>query len=319
MYLNSKQLKKIFKFIVITVLLVLLGFIAYIFVPNRILSKEEVKALHTLPSSHFIQWRNAEIHYTDEGSGVPILMIHGYGGSIRNFDSITTLLKKDFRVIRVDLPGFGMSDFPSEAVEGKALVQTYKDFMKFFIDSIHVDSLYVVGNSLGGWMTWEMALADTQRVKKIVLLNSAGYDLDKIIADLMPASRIKTTRWIAKRGMPLFVSKRGVYRCWYDPSKSKLSSVIEANHFMNREGNIENFLRLAESGQRPDTSMIKNIKCPALVIWGDDDKIIPFSHAYKFKRDISVNETIVYKNCGHIPQIEMPDQTVADMRKFFAQ
>lgn len=292
---------------------------AYIFVPNRILSKEEVKALYTLPSSHFIQWRNGEIHYTDEGEGMPILMIHGYGGSIRNFDSITTLLKKDFRIIRVDLPGFGMSDLPADAGEGPALVKTYKDFMKFFVDSLHIDSMYVVGNSLGGWMTWEMALADTQRVKKIVLLNSAGYEMDKIANDLMPPSRIKVTKFIAKRGMPLFISKRGVQRCWHDPSKKKESSVIEANHFMNREGSIDNFLKLAESGQRPDTLLIKNIQCPALVIWGDDDKIIPYSHADKFKRDIPNNETIVYKNCGHVPQIEMPDQTAADMRKFFAR
>src|SRR4051812_15585136 len=94
-------------------LLVVVAFAVFKFRPNDIISKAQAKAELSSPASHFIQWRNAEIHYTDEGSGFQVLMIHGFGGSYTNFNQLTALMKNDYRVIRIDLPGFGLSDFPA--------------------------------------------------------------------------------------------------------------------------------------------------------------------------------------------------------------
>ncbi|HUM51308.1 MAG TPA: alpha/beta fold hydrolase, partial [Chitinophagales bacterium] len=86
---------------------------------NLHISKETIKATYSLPNSHFIKWNNGEIHYTESGKGFPILMIHGFGGSNYDFQQLDSLLNDQYRIIRIDLPGFGMSDFPNQLLKEK--------------------------------------------------------------------------------------------------------------------------------------------------------------------------------------------------------
>src|ERR1051325_1410705 len=111
--------------------------------PFTIISKQEAKEKYSLPDSHFLQWRGGDIHYVDEGKGFPILMIHGLAGSHRNFGRIAERLKNDYRCIRVDLPGFGLSDCP-QAPENDYR-KLYSDFFSFFLDTLHLDSFYAMG------------------------------------------------------------------------------------------------------------------------------------------------------------------------------
>ena len=143
-------MKKVVGVVLILITVVVLSIVAFLTLrPSLIVSKEKVKADLSQASSHFIQWRGAEIHYTEEGKGIPVLMIHGFGGSFRNFQKLNDSLKNEYRCIRVDLPGFGMSDQP--VVNDKTdFLALYHDFMTFFVDTLHLDSMYVVGNSMGG-------------------------------------------------------------------------------------------------------------------------------------------------------------------------
>jgi hypothetical protein len=107
-------MKKLFRFLGIFFIAIILLITAVVFLrPSAIVSKQDAKSKLASPASHFLKWRDAEVHYTDEGKGFPILMIHGFGGSYMNFDALADAFKDSFRVIRVDLPGFGLSDFPS--------------------------------------------------------------------------------------------------------------------------------------------------------------------------------------------------------------
>ncbi|MES2629337.1 MAG: alpha/beta hydrolase, partial [Bacteroidota bacterium] len=276
----------------------------FLFGPNRIVSKQEVKAKLSLPSSHFINWKGGEIHYTDTGSGQVVLMIHGYASSLRHFDSLAVIMSKHYRVVRVDLPGFGMSDFPEIKGGGKEVAAMFREFMPFFIDQLHTDSLYLIGNSLGGWISWELADTDTARVKKVVLLASAGYEMDHIIADLMPPSSADFIRLMSHRGFPLKLSEGGVDRCMADPTKVPHQTLVDANVFMNREGNMAALLKMVEDVAPADTTKILHVPCPVLVIWGKQDQIIPVAHAEKFRRDLQKGRIILYDQCGHFPQIE---------------
>lgn len=114
------------------------------------LTKEYVKEKYVLPNSKFINWNGTEIHYTESGSGFPILMIHGFGGSNRDFILLDSMVHDNYRVIRVDLPGFGLSDFPKQTEENPDYIKVYDDYFTFLLDTLHLDSCYVMGNSLGG-------------------------------------------------------------------------------------------------------------------------------------------------------------------------
>ncbi len=284
---------------------------------NLIISKEEAKKRFTTSASRFVNWRDADIHFTDEGQGTPILMIHGFGGNFTNFDSLAAIMRANYRVIRIDLPGFGLSDLPEKH---DSVAELYGAFLGHLLDDVlKLDSLYVVGNSLGGWMGWELAATRPDKVKGLVLLGSAGYEIEKVKSNIGRIDMLDNAffRKLAERGMPLWMSEGNAKRMrseWETIANPK--EVVVNNALMNKEGNLDNLITLANSGVLPDTAKIALIKCPTLVIWGRQDVIVPWEHSEKFKRDIANSTVLVYDTCGHIPQIEYPHRVAADIKKF---
>lgn len=310
-------MKKIFQILLIILLFIVAAALLYAyFKPSYIIPKEVVKAKMTLPESHFIVWRGAEIHYTDEGQGMPLMMIHGLGGSHRNFKDFAAKMKSDYRVIRVDLPGFGMSDFPEGDI--KDLPEVYRDFFRFFLDTLHIDSMHLMGNSMGGMMAWNIAAAQPERVKSLTLLASAGYELEKISKVAARFMRFKLLAPVLEKGIPLAISNVNADRIFADKSKVDTGEVRMNNIFWNRDGNIKALMKLTSSGQFPDSTLITKIKCPTLIVWGKEDEIVPYEHAAKFQRDIKGSKLITYSPCGHVPMIECADSLKKDYDAFLA-
>lgn len=285
--------------------------------PDLNLSAEEVKLKVLQPSSKFTTWKGNEVHYTDEGSGLVILMLHGFGGSFYNFQALTEKLKGEYRIIRVDLPGMGLSDF-KQSSEMPDFFEEYKDFFATFLNQVKVDSMYVMGNSLGGAMACMVAAEHPEKVKKLILLNSAGYEMDKVIVKGAGPIRWNWFRPFLKKGIPLSVVEYSVTYPFADRSKVDKTEFPIDFALVNKKGNVNALFDLATSGQEPDTTLMKTIQCPTLIIWGKEDVIIPVDHAQKFKRDIPNSEVKIYSPCGHMPMMEIPDSIVADFKKFTA-
>ncbi len=308
-------MKKIVGWVIgLLIVLMLVPVGIFFFRPNLIISKADAKKELALPSSHFINWRGAELHYTDEGSGYPVLMIHGFGGSLRNFTKLADNLKGQFRVVRIDLPGFGLSDFPDMGNKPD-YIQMYRDYLTFMFDTLHLDSVYVMGNSMGGGIAWIAAADHPDKVKKLVLLASAGYDVANISGKLT-MFKYKSVGHVFDKGMPMFMSEGGLKSCYADKSKADPAIWTLNNHFTNREGNIQNMLALARSKQIPDSTIITKVQCPTLIVWGKEDAIIPVEHAEKFHRDIKNSRVIIYDPCGHVAMQERSDDLTRDFLQF---
>lgn len=284
------------------------------FMPTLVISKDVVDKKFSLPTSHFLQWRGVKLHYIDQGRGIPLLMIHGFGGSARNFSKLAEELKDSFRIIRVDIPGFGLSDLPQMG-EHPAYVPMYRDYISFLLDTLHLDSVYVIGNSMGGGIAWLAAVDHPDRVVKLVLIGSGGYDAVNI-ASKLTMFKYTSMRHIFDKGMPEFMSKKAASSIYADPRKMESEVWQSSNHFMNREGNIQNMLELVTELQFPDTMLIKGIKCPTLIVWGKEDNVIPVAHAEKFHRDIKNSRVVVYDPCGHVPMMECTEQFKNDFLQF---
>lgn len=313
-------MKKLIRIVIILLLIIVLVPLAVLyFRPDLTLSKEQAKKELSIPASHFITWRGAELHYTNEGNfdGLPLMMIHGFGGSYRNFDSLTALMKGEYHIYRIDLPGFGLSDFP-EVKEGENFIQDYCDYLTFILDTLHLDSLYVVGNSLGGGMAWIMAGDHPDKVRKLVLLDAAGYDT-KNISGKLAMFKFKSVSKVFNKGMPLFMSWKGMERGYADNTKIDEAVVKLNNKFTNRKGNIPHMLTLARAQQFPDSTLIQRVECPTLIVWGQEDSIIPVTDADRFHRDIKNSEVVIIDPCGHMPMMEMPEKTQEVMEKFFKE
>ena len=308
-------MKRLVRIVISLLILVVVAFLGILFFrPNLILSKAEAKKELAISSSHFINWRGAELHYTDEGQGYPVLMIHGFGGSFMNFSKLANNLKGQYRVVRVDLPGFGLSDFPDMGSKPD-YIQMYHDYVSFILDTLHLDSVYVIGNSMGGGIAWLAAADHPDKVKKLVLLNSAGYDVANV-AGKLTMFKYKSVGHVFDRGMPLTMSKNGMEKCYADVSKVDPAVWHLNNKFTNREGNIQNMLSLARSQQFPDSGLIKKVQCSTLIVWGKQDVIIPVAHAEKFHRDIKNSRVIIYDPCGHTPMMERTEDLTKDFLQF---
>jgi pimeloyl-ACP methyl ester carboxylesterase len=301
---------------IVAVLLLLVVYGLYLR-PDLTVSKAEDKAKYSLPNSHFINYKGAEVHYTESGSGFPILMIHGYGGSNRDFLVLDSLINDKYRVIRVDMPGFGLSDFPAQPTGHTNFIKAYAAYFNFMLDTLHIDSCYVMGNSLGGLMACQLALDHPDLVKKLVLFNSAGYEMEEVMKTAN-ASLLKNSlaQQVVSKGVPKFFVKMGVKRVVYDASKLTPEKVQRVADFWNREGNMAHLVALATTDTFPDESTIKSIACPTLIFWGKQDKIINLKYAERFHTDIKGSELIVYDSCGHVPMMERPEEVKLEVLRF---
>ena len=261
-------------------------------------------------------WKGNEIHYTDEGEGPVILMIHGLGGTFYNFQDIAELLKNDYRIIRVDIPGMGLSDF--KQVTGKInLIEAFSGFFKHIIEHLDLKSMYVIGNSLGGMMAWIIAINMPERLKGLVLISSAGYEVDKVIIDAAGPARWKWFGFFLKKGLPRVITNFALSRPFADKSKVNPQEYDIQYTVLNREDNIQTLLSLATSiNQAPDPNLIKQVQAPTLIIWGQEDPIIPVRHAAYFHRDIAQSQVKIYSPCGHMAMMEQPEKVVADFKEF---
>jgi pimeloyl-ACP methyl ester carboxylesterase len=308
--------------IIIFLLLALLCIVAYVFFLRKdlTLSAEVVKERYREPDSKFINWKGAEIHYTDRGSGFPILMIHGFGGSHTDFWKLDSLFHSEYRVIRIDVPGFGMSSFPEKVDAQTDFYQIYNEYFDFLIDTLHLDSFYVMGNSLGGMFAWNLALRQPDKVKKLVLFNSAGYDMPHVLKTA-GASIFKNAvvRAALKKGIPEFVTRDGMYRVFYVQSDFNDITFKKINDFWNREGNLNQIFAMASTTHYPDENDIKNINIPTLIVWGKQDVIIDPQYAQNFHKDIKNSELIMYDSCGHVPMLEVPEKAYKDVGAFLRE
>lgn len=309
------MLKKVLLFLIITIGLIFVYLTSIR--QDLTLSKSYVKGKYSLPNSKFLNWKGGEIHYTESGSGFPILMIHGFGGSNRDFYILDSLINKDYRVIRVDLPGFGLSDFPKLTGKDIDYTKEYDAYFNFLLDTLNLDSCYVMGNSLGGMMAWNLTVKHPNVVRKLILFNSAGYAMEKVSKSANAyIFRYKMVQLLLQRGIPKFATAKGVGRVFYKAPMLTEEKVQRLNDFWNREGNLPHILAMASSKKYLDQNLIKQINCPTLIVWGKYDKIVSPEYAEQFHQDIKGSQVVIYDSCGHVPMLERPEDVRNDVIQF---
>lgn len=291
-----------------------------VFRPSTIRTKAEVKKEYAQSDSKFVNWNGTEIHYTVDGTGFPVLMIHGFGSSNWDFYLLDSLLRDKYRIIRIDMPGFGLSDYPQNEEAYRDIFSTYNDYFDFLLDTLHLDSFYVMGNSLGGMFAWNLAIRNPQQVKKLVLLNSAGYEMDKVIKEAnADAFRKSYVRWFLQKGIPEFLIRDGMDRICFNRPEIYSFQVDRMWKYWNREGNLQHIMRMVNYEHYIPSAEIKKIQCPTLILWGKQDQIVSVRYADSFHHDIKNSQLIIYDSCGHVPMIERPLDVERDVLKFFEE
>ncbi len=278
------------------------------------MSLEELIAKYTNEHSKFVEVQGLNIHYRDEGKGEVLLLVHGTFASLHCFDDWTEMLKSQYRIVRLDLPGFGLTG-PNPA--HKYSISLFTELLKDFLVALKIDKCSIAGNSLGGWLSWEFALKFPSMVNKLILIDSAGYINDNTYPLPFIIAQTPVLRNVFNY-VPKAVVRRFVKQVFYDQNKVTNEMVTRYYDLFHREGNKEAFVRLANSSFSQNTDNLIHLNLPVLVLWGKKDNWLSVTHADKFEKDLKFCTKIIYENAGHVPMEEIPEQTAKDVLNFLS-
>lgn len=286
---------------------------------KHIMSAEDADKKFTDYTSKFINLEGLRIHYKDEGEvGQPtMLLLHGFTASLHVWDKWTKSLKGKYRVIRFDIPGFGLSDCP-RIQEGELPLDVYMRIIDKFLDALNVKDAHLVGNSMGGWLSWEFAALNPARVNKLVLMNSAGYFSLDTDSPSVNMAKSQMMRSMLVTGAPKFLIRFIVRQCYGTKRKASREFIHEKYQLVNREGNLQALIDLTSHEIKSNTERIPQIPHECLILWGGKDRVIKVADAHRFKEEIPRSELIIYPKAGHIPMLEIPSESVRDTMAFLA-
>lgn len=294
------------------------GYTAVTWAPDR--PVEELVARWAPPPSTFIDLQGMKVHVRDEGARddpVPIVLLHGTSDSLHTWDGWVRELEGRHRVIRADLPGFGLTG-PSPAND--YTIGAYVRFVEALLDHYGIEHCVLAGNSLGGWIAWETTLAQPQRVDALILVDAAGYRYESQSVPIgFRVARIPLLNRLVLVTLPRSLVESSVRNVFGDPDKVTKEIVDRHYELVLRAGNraaIVQRFRQAQPGT--DEARTRELKVPTLILWGGRDRLIPAEYGGLFERDIAGSKLVVFEDLGHIPQEEDPARTVAAVEDFLA-
>ncbi|MFC7135245.1 MULTISPECIES: alpha/beta fold hydrolase [Salinibaculum] len=270
-----------------------------------------LEARYTNGASAFADVAGARVHYRDQGpeDAPTLLALHGVYSSLHTWDGWQRALGDDVRLVRLDLPGFGLTG-PNEQREYS--LSHYVETLEEFCEALGLEDVAVAGNSLGGAIGWRFAATYPERVEKLLLLDAGRQNVVPRAARLFSQPGWEMVpRYVTPRS-----SVRSILRDAYgDPSKLTSDVVRRYHDLVLRTGNRRAVLQLVEAA-RPAPMEPMAVECPTLVQWGEEDDWLPPALGERFVHEIPDATMETYPGVGHVPMEEAPAETAADAAAF---
>jgi pimeloyl-ACP methyl ester carboxylesterase len=302
----------------VLVLLIVLGIAFY----QKDQSPEEVYKKYAIASSQQIAIGGVQLHYSDEGNrldSTPLLLIHGTSSSLRTWDGVTAQLKSQYRIIRFDLPGFGLTG-PNPNRDYST--SYYNQVIDSLLTALHVSRVIIVGNSLGGSIATQYAIYQPAKVRGLVLVDAAG---------LPPAKKTTGAIGFKLAQMPVInrlltiitpreLVKKSLQDAYGDTRKVTDSLTTQYFDMLTREGNRQALIdRMRQGWQVTDSNFLTKVEAPTLIVWGSKDRLIPVENAELFQQKIKNSQVHIWDNLGHVPMEEDPVAFSDILRKWVIQ
>lgn len=285
------------------------------------LTYEELVARYADADSKFVVLEGRDgirVHYKDEGSGPAVLLIHSSSGDLNDWDTWVQALKSDYRVVRLDLPAFGLT---GPVPSGNYSIDRYLSMVDALMDHVGIERFAIVGTSYGGLVAFRYAATRLDRVTALILANSAGVEYGG------RRGTTERTRDPAPRFTPqlrtLEQTETMLKTVINDPTKVTPELVRRKTDHANMVGrDYEGFVatQLYERGN--PQRVLKHVRAPALVLWGGNSRGLSPETAQAFvdaMKNAQSTQKIIYDGGGHLLHIERPEQTARDVKIFLDQ
>lgn len=251
------------------------------------------------------------IAYLDMGAGPPVVLIHGFGGSMWQWEQQQHTLSQHFRVLTLDLPGAGLSDKPEIDYRPDQML----DFFVGFMDAVKIQQATLVGNSMGAGLAIGMALAHPTRVAKLVLIDGLPqHVMEKLTSpSVRRALETSAPSWLVSFGNMLFgglMIESVLKEIVHDPALLTPAVIERSNRNRQRPGLIKPIMTVRENlplWESGFATRLGEITHPTLVIWGEEDRVFPIAVGEELHQTIKGSQFIRVPKAGHIPQWERPD------------
>lgn len=270
------------------------------------------------PPSRFIPVLNVLVHIREEGSRrdtLPLVLLHGTSASLHTWDGWAKDLARDRRVIRFDLPAFGLTGpFPDDDYSPRRYVR----FLTALLDSLQLPRAILVGNSFGGELAWSTAVLAPSRVAGLVLVDAAGYPRAPTSEPIgFRLARIPVLNKLLTVVLPRSIVASSLRSSYGDTTRVTDSLITRYYELTLRAGNRAALpKRMAASRDDSLMTLIPTVKVPTLILWGLRDRLILPANGERFHREIAGSRLVTFDDLGHVPMEEDPSRTVAAARSF---
>ena len=261
------------------------------------------------------------LQYRVSGEGAPVLLVHGIGRSLADWDEQHELLSDSFRVHSVDLPGFGGSERPSGAMSLRNLAARLAEFVR----AQDIAPVHVAGNSLGGAVAMQLTADHPELVRSLLLVDSAGFG-----RGVSPALRLASIPGVGERA--LAPSRKGALRSeramYHDPALATPERVEHGYRMAQRPGGSDAMLEILRSLGSPAgvksawrRALLPRVRAtgvPVVVVWGDKDVVLPHRHLARAGRALGAR-THTFPDTGHGPMVERAEEFARVAREFWTE
>ena len=257
----------------------------------------------------YVEVDGLRLRYVQRGDGPHVLLIHGLGAALDYWDENISPLSDHFTVTALDLPWFGKSSIP----KAKPTLEYFVSVLHSFCATLGLSGITPIGNSLGGALAAALAGKHPDLVDKLVLVSPGGFGrevsftLRLLSLPLIGHLLLRPSRTVARAA---------IRSLFYDPSCVKESWIDAAHAYLRSPDARRAFLKVARQsigilGQRSGpvsqvTGLARNIRVPTLVIWGNEDHVIPDLHLKRVTEIIPNCASCSFSDCGHVPMMERP-------------
>ena len=265
------------------------------------------------PPSEFVTVDDMQVHVRDGGDG-PTLVLLGIFSSLLAWEPWVSQLEDSFRLVRLDLPGFGLT---GPRPDRDYRIENDVALLDAVADSLGLERFIVAGCSFGGLVAWKYAQAHPERTNGLVLVNTVGY-LPEEKPPVYKLIRIPLLGRLPRIISPRYLLARILRGAYVDDSLVTPERIDLYYHMILRKGNRQAILDRIHAPLPVGNDPITGVVAPTLILWGEEDHWLSVEHARRIAGDLPKSRLIIYPGIGHVPCEEKPEITAREVRDFFS-
>ncbi len=286
----------------------------WLWTPDRPRGALEAKYLSSPSDMRDVAGVRMDVRDTGPRDGPAVIMIHGLGSSLHTWKDWAKALDSQYRVVRFDMPGAGLSEPDPTHDYSDARVRF---LLAALMDQLGIQKAALIGNSIGGRIAWGFAARNPERVTKLVLVSPDGFASPGFAYGKAP--KVPAIAGLAKYVLPKIFVKMNVAPAYADPSRLSEATLDRYYELLLAPG-VRGALidRMGQTVLEDPEPLLRRITIPVLLVWGEKDALIPISNAADYQRDLPNVRFAPLPGLGHVPQEEAPAVSLVPVREFLA-